>query len=32
MLVCLCSACVAVKDMDRHTRSFMSGPGEAPLG
>lgn len=29
---CLCSACVAVKDMDRHTCSFMSGPGEAPLG
>lgn len=32
MLVCLCPACVAVKDMDRHTCSFMSGPGEAPLG
>lgn len=29
---CLCSACVAVKDMDRHTCSFMSGPGGAPLG
>lgn len=31
-VVCLCSACVAVKDMDRHTCSFMSGPGRAPLG
>lgn len=37
MPVCVCvhvcvSACVAVKDMDRHICSFSSGPGGDPLG